>query len=82
MKKGVSKMTEIKSSGIPCKGNITGNYEKVPMELFDYLELGLITRTDFVIYLKLYQYYNEEYGYAFPTVLQIMLMTGVGEKIP
>lgn len=73
-------MTEVKSSKIICKGNLTGNFELVPMELFDYLELGLISRNAFVVFVRLLKHYNPDYGYAFPTIAQLRLSTGIGGK--
>jgi predicted transcriptional regulator len=72
--------TKIKSTGIICKGNVDKNYEKVPMEVFDYIQLDLISHTDLVVYMKLYQYYNEDIGYAYPTIPQLMFLTGIGGK--
>lgn len=72
--------TTIKGTGIICKGNVTENFEKLPMELFDYLELGLITHREFVVFMKLCQLYNEGYGYAFPTISQLRIMTGIESK--
>ncbi|TVX77812.1 transcriptional regulator [Peribacillus simplex] len=72
--------TKIKSTGIICKGNVEKNYEKVPMEVFDYIQLDLISHTDLVVYMKLYQYYNVEIGYAYPTIPQLMFLTNVGGK--
>lgn len=70
----------IKGTGIICKGNVNGNFEIVPMELFDYIQLKLITHTDLVIYVKLLQLYNSDYGYAFPTIPQLMNYTRIGSK--
>lgn len=72
--------TKIKGTGITCKGNVEGNFEQVPMELFDYIQLGLITHTDLVVYVKLLQLYNENYGYAYPTVEKLMIHTRIGSK--
>ncbi|MFF2290481.1 helix-turn-helix domain-containing protein [Peribacillus butanolivorans] len=72
--------SKIKCSGIIGKGNVEKNYEKVPMELFDYVQLDLISHTDLVVYMKLYQYYNVEIGYAYPTIPQLMFLTGIGGK--
>ncbi|MGW5979330.1 helix-turn-helix domain-containing protein [Bacillus mycoides] len=63
-----------------CKGHLKGNFEQVPMELFDYIQLGLITHTDLVVYVKLLQLYNPDYGYAFPTIERLMIATRVGGK--
>ncbi|MEY9865366.1 hypothetical protein ABIE66_000745 [Peribacillus sp. B2I2] len=73
-------MTKIKSSGIPCKGNVKDNFEIVPVSLFNYLELELISQNELVIYLKLLQLFNDDYGYAFPTIPHLMIYTGIGSK--
>ncbi|WKA56816.1 transcriptional regulator [Planococcus shixiaomingii] len=65
--------TVTKSSGIICKGSIDKNYEKLPHDLSNYVELGLITLTDSWIYMKLTQFYNSDFGYAFPTITQLMI---------
>ncbi|GLV67453.1 hypothetical protein Bmyc01_61220 [Bacillus mycoides] len=73
-------ITAIEGTGIICKGNVEGNFEQVPMELFDYIQLGLITHTDLVIYVKLFQLYNPDYGYAFPTIERLMIDTRIKGK--
>ncbi|AHA07126.1 transcriptional regulator [Bacillus toyonensis] len=73
-------VTKIKGTEIICKGNVEGNFEQVPMQLFDYIQLGLITHTDLVVYVKLLQLYNENYGYAFPTIEHLMIDTRIGGK--
>ncbi|MBJ6721244.1 transcriptional regulator [Bacillus sp. PR5] len=73
-------VTKIEGTGIICKGNVEGNFEQVPMELFDYIQLGLITHTDLVVYVKLLQFYNPDYGYAFPTVEKLMIDTHIKGK--
>lgn len=77
MKKNTS---TVKSSAIICKGNIDDNFEILPHDLFNYLELGLINHTDFVVFMKLTQFYNATYGYAFPTIPQLMIYTQIGSK--
>lgn len=62
---------------IIAKGNIDGNFAKVPMELYNYVQLKLISHTDLVIYIKLYDQFNLEYGYAFPTISQLKVSCGV-----
>ena len=76
------KNEEVKISGteVICKGNVTENFIMTPAELFDYIELGLITDTDLVVYLKLYDLYNVSEGYAFPTIPQLMIYTRKGSK--
>ncbi|MBK0072358.1 helix-turn-helix domain-containing protein [Bacillus sp. S56] len=75
-----STVTTIKGTGIICKGNVEGNFEQVPMELFDYVQLGLITHTDLVVYVKLLQLYNQNEGYAFPTIEKLMIHTRIKGK--
>ncbi|MEB9820427.1 transcriptional regulator [Bacillus cereus] len=73
-------VTKIKGTEITCKGNVEGNFEQVPMQLFDYIQLGLITHTDLVVYVKLLQLYNHNEGYAFPTIAQLRVYTRIGSK--
>ena len=70
-------MANINSSGIPCKGNVIGDFEILPSSLFKYIELGLITPSDFVIYSKLLKLYNTNLVYAYPTIQQLMIFTGI-----
>ncbi|GAA0323247.1 helix-turn-helix domain-containing protein [Oceanobacillus oncorhynchi subsp. oncorhynchi] len=72
--------TTVKGTGIICKGNVKENFEQTPMELFDYVQLDLITHTDLVVYVKLLQLYNENYGYAFPTITELMNFTHIRSK--
>lgn len=74
-------VTVIQGTGIICKGNLNaGEFEMFPNMLFDYIQLGLLTHTDLVVYMKLHQLYNENYGYAFPTIEQLMVYTRTGSK--
>jgi predicted transcriptional regulator len=68
------------SKKIIAKGNIDGNFAKVPMELYDYIQLRLISHTDLIIYIKLYDQFNVKFGYAFPTISQLMVSTRIGSK--
>lgn len=70
----------IKGTGITCKGNIEKDFEKLPLDLFNYLELGLISHTDFTVFVKLTQFYNIDYGYAYPNIPQLMLYTHIKSK--
>lgn len=70
----------INGTGIICKGSIDKHFEILPHDLFNYLELGLITPTDFTVYMKLTQFYNAELGYAFPTIPQLMVYTRTHSK--
>ncbi|OTX92581.1 transcriptional regulator [Bacillus thuringiensis serovar londrina] len=74
-------VTKIKGTGITCKGNLkAGEFEMFPNMLFDYIQLGMITHTDLIVYMKLLQLYNENYGYAFPTIEKLMVYTRIGGK--
>lgn len=70
----------VKSTEIICKGNIEDNYEKLPHDLHNYVELGLISYTELGVYMKLTQFYNPEFGYAFPTISQLMIYTHIYSK--
>lgn len=76
---GSTSVTRIPSSGIRCKGQekLLGSFEQISMTLFDYLQLELITKVDMVVYIRLMAYYNKDYGYAFPTIRQLKLATGI-----
>lgn len=65
---------------IIAKGNIEGNFAKLPMELYNYIQLDLISHTDVFVYMKLYDQYNEKIGYAYPTIPQLMVSTRIGSK--
>lgn len=73
-------VTKIKGTENACKGNLNGNFEQVPMELFDYIQLGLITHTDLVVFVKLLQLYNPKHGYAYPTIEKLMIETHIKGK--
>ncbi|MGW8749484.1 helix-turn-helix domain-containing protein [Bacillus wiedmannii] len=74
-------VTTIKGTGMICKGNLNaGEFEMFPNMLFDYIQLGLITHTDLVVYMKLLRRYNHEHGYAFPTIERIMIETHIKGK--
>lgn len=65
---------------IIAKGNVESNYAKMPMELFDYVQLELLSHTDLAVYMKLYDLVDVEQGYAFPTIPQLMVYTRIGSK--
>jgi predicted transcriptional regulator len=73
-------MTTIKSSGIRCKGSVKDNFEAVPSSIYNYIELGLISGNDLVVYLRLYQLDNNIYGYSYPTIEDLMIMTNLSKK--
>ncbi|EZP77553.1 hypothetical protein H839_07969 [Parageobacillus genomosp. 1] len=73
-------MTNVKSSGIRCKGNVKDNFEAVPSSIYNYIELGLISGNDLLVYLRLYQLDNNNYGYAYPTIEDLMIMTNLAKK--
>lgn len=41
------------------------------MEVFNYIQLDLISRTDLAVYMKIFQYYNGDIGYTYPTIPQL-----------
>ncbi|MCS0788232.1 hypothetical protein NX021_08615 [Cytobacillus firmus] len=51
--------------------NVTKRFEKVSMDIFYYVQLGLIKPFDVALYIKYLELFNEEYGYAFPTIYQL-----------
>lgn len=51
--------------------NVTGKFEKVSTDIFYYVQLGLIKPLDIVLYVKYLELFNENYGYAFPTIYQL-----------
>lgn len=55
------------------KEAIRERFDKAPADLFYYTELGLINGNDYTLYMKLLSLYNENYGYAFPTIENLML---------
>ncbi|HIE8451736.1 TPA: helix-turn-helix domain-containing protein [Bacillus cereus] len=74
-------VTTIKGTGMICKGHLKGGeFEMFPTMLFDYIQLGLISHTDSIVYMKLLELYNTDYGYAFPTIELLMVYTRVGGK--
>ncbi|WP_224653697.1 helix-turn-helix domain-containing protein, partial [Escherichia coli] len=52
----------------------------MPMELYDYIQIDLISHTDVILYMKLFDLYNIETGYAYPTIPQLMTSTRIGSK--
>lgn len=71
---------KIKGTGILCKGAKVDSFNRVPDDIFHYAELGLISGNDLMLWIKLLQYHNDKYGYAYPTVKQLKKLTGLGEK--
>ncbi|MEK4715914.1 transcriptional regulator [Sporosarcina sp. FSL K6-5500] len=71
-------MTSTNTSKIVIQG--TGNYEQTPAGLFDYVQLELISHTEYVVYVKLLQFYNLDLGYAYPTIPQLMFHTNIASK--
>lgn len=76
----MKRIPPIKSTEILCKGNIENHFEMMPLDLFNYLELGLISHADFTVYMKLTQFYNKDLGYAFPNIPQLMIYTNIKSK--
>nr|WP_078817933.1 hypothetical protein [Sporosarcina newyorkensis] len=50
---------------------VTKRFEKVSTNIFYYVQLGLIKPFDIAVYVKYLELFNEEYGYAFPTIYQL-----------
>jgi len=72
---------KIIGSNILCKGKLEKDFEQIPHSIFNYLALGLITGNDFAVYVKLHQFFNKErYGYAYPTIPQLMIAVGLGKR--
>lgn len=51
--------------------NVTEKFEKVSTDIFYYVQLGIIKPFDLVLYVKYLELFNENYGYAFPTIYQL-----------
>ncbi|MCU7756893.1 hypothetical protein N7988_28100 (plasmid) [Bacillus cereus] len=51
--------------------NVTKQFEKVSTYIFYYVQLGLIKPFDIALYVKYLELFNENYGYAFPTIYQL-----------
>lgn len=51
--------------------NVDKRFEKVSTDIFYYVQLGLIKPFDIALYVKYLELYNEEFGYAFPTIYQL-----------
>lgn len=51
--------------------NVTEKFEKVSTDIFYYVQLGIIKPFDMVLYVKYLELFNEDYGYAFPTIYQL-----------
>lgn len=68
-------MTKLKSSEIIWKENIEKPFVSVPASIFHFIELGLISGNDFLLYTKLIDQYNTELGYAYPTYDQLEVIT-------
>lgn len=50
---------------------VTKRFEKISTDIFYYVQLGLIKPFDIAVYVKYLELFNEEYGYAFPTIYQL-----------
>jgi predicted transcriptional regulator len=75
------KMTVVRGINVICKKNLKeGEFELLPVEIFNYLELRLLSSNDMCVYLKLLRLYNHEYGYAYPSIKKLRLMTGIRSK--
>ncbi|MFC5650915.1 helix-turn-helix domain-containing protein [Paenibacillus solisilvae] len=56
------------------------SFTKYEHDLRRYSRAGLTSPTDIIVYLTIKGYYNEDYGYAFPTVKTIAYDSGVSDK--
>ncbi|WP_144549680.1 helix-turn-helix domain-containing protein [Bacillus sp. X1(2014)] len=71
-------MTTVESSKITMRReNVPDQYRKVPNSIHDYIELGLISGNDLIVYLRLYKLFNDSIGYAFPTIDQLEVYTNL-----
>ncbi|MFE4133760.1 helix-turn-helix domain-containing protein [Peribacillus sp. YIM B13482] len=68
---------KIKGTHIRCKGNVEKNYEQVPHSIFSYLGFGLISGNELAVYILLLKNDNNQKRYAFPTVNQLAIWTGI-----
>ena len=59
------------SSELIATKNVSERFEKVSTDIFYYVQLGLIKHSDVVLYIKYLELFNENYGYAFPTIYQL-----------
>ncbi|MCP1145802.1 helix-turn-helix domain-containing protein [Lysinibacillus endophyticus] len=62
------------------KEAIRERFDKAPSDLFHYVELGLISGNDYLHYMKLLSLYNNEIGYAFPTINQLCVFLNKSTK--
>jgi predicted transcriptional regulator len=77
MKRGID-MTKVKNSKITMtKENVPDNFTKVPDSIHNFIELGLISGNELIVYLIMCRLFNENYGYAFPTIDQLEVMTNL-----
>ncbi|MFJ8452760.1 helix-turn-helix domain-containing protein [Bacillus paramycoides] len=51
--------------------NVSKRFEKVSTDIFYYVQLGLIKPFDVTLYIKYLELFNNEYGYAYPTIYQL-----------
>lgn len=51
--------------------DVNERFEKVSMDIFHYLEIGLIKPFDLTLYLKYLQLFNEGIGYAYPSIYKL-----------
>lgn len=63
-----------------CKGAEITSFNRVPDDIFHYLELGLISGNELAIWIKLLQFDNDKYGYAYPNIEQLMLYCNLGKS--
>lgn len=71
---------KIKGTGIRCKGAELSSFNRVPDDIFPYVELGLISGNELTIWIKLLQFDSDKYGYAYPNIEQLMLYCNLGRS--
>jgi predicted transcriptional regulator len=72
--------SKIKGTDTRCKGNVEKNFEQVPHSIFNYLALGLISGNDLAVYIMLLKNDNNQKLYAYPTVNQLAIWTGINPR--
>src|SRR5690606_428773 len=57
------------------------SFTMLPNAIFEYLRSQTITPTQALVYAIMIRYFNDQYGYAFPTVNQVAYEAGVSEQV-
>ncbi|WP_102262864.1 helix-turn-helix domain-containing protein [Mesobacillus jeotgali] len=76
-------MIKITGSKERMKGNhcfMEGRFEQVPHSIQNYMKYRVMSGNDLNIYLFLYRYDRNGYSYAYPTINQIAVETGLSTK--